>query len=282
MTLPAAPAPGPAGPTHLFPLPVWATVGATLRSWLGLLGHVVRLGLVPYLILAAITVLQFEVLPADPAASMIAGLVMLFPYTLFAVAWHRLVLLGPPAAPSWSLRFERRHWRFVGLLVALYVLMYLSAGAALAVIGLISSAMQESAGGGLLLSLVVIAVVLLAMTSYVRLTFVFPATAVDERFGFQEAWRVTKGCGFRLLAIFVMVGLITAIPVAIVQGILLSAYLPETTRTGTAPEEATRAFLVPALVLQALYMPVIAASITALSISFRTRTGWIPGPPATT
>jgi hypothetical protein len=282
MTPPVTPASGPAGPTHLNPLPVWATVTEILSSWLRLFGHLPRLAGVPYLLLAAITLVQLWVLPASALVGVVAGLATLLPYTLFAVAWHRLALLGPGSSPGWSLQFERRHWRFAGLLVALYVLMYLGAGAALGVVGLISSLMQQSTGSGLALSAVVVAIVLMAMIAYLRLTFVFPAVAVDERFGFQEAWRVTKGCGFRLLAIFIIVGLVSALPVVIIQAVLMAAYLPDTGAAEQPPEQALRGLVVPYLILQALYLPVIAASVTALSVSFRTRTGWIPGLPATT
>lgn len=176
---------------------------ATFRQVFGLLrlNHdaLLRLAAAP-LLLSFLLAILVNWLPSDEMA-ILALLLDLAPLTVFAVNWHRLVLLGPQACPpDLGLEWGRRQTVFLGRTLVLGV--GLGLAAALPVI-LASRLLQASPIGVPLLLTAAAAVLFVA----VRLSLVFPAAALDRQYGFGSSWRDTEGFGFQLLGLMLATGL---------------------------------------------------------------------------
>ena len=243
-----------------------------------------RASLAPFCLSLALIVLGFTV-PVVSALGYLIGILSLLPYTFFGVAWHRLTLLGPvagapPLMPAWA----PRHWRFLGYLLAT---MLIGSGATAVVFSLGFMAIQPDldalpAATGLMLlaGFVIVAYVM------IRLSFVFPAVSVDERYRLRHAWTHTKGQGLRLLGATV----IAAVPmVALVWGVneILAALLfaeaapgqdglPPVARMEAFVDANLGALLLIRTVTAAIDYVLMALVISVISIAFRTCTGWVP------
>ncbi len=266
-------------------VPVGETIRAAYGAVFGSLGLLLKAAALPFLL--SIVVLFLAVMAGDNAVlSFVLTVVGFVPYTLFGVAWHRLTLLGPgrgaPVAfPAW----RRRHWRFLGYVVAVTGLFYLLAAPILALgIGGQGTVIE---GPRLLLMIAMVLVGIVGLPYVlVRLSFVFPAVAVDENYTLKEAWVHTRGQGFRLLATLILTALPMLIVVWLVGSLLGSLVLPEIAVEGGAgsPEEALRqalsenaaTFALAQLVLAVLNYIVMALVVSAISIAFRLCTGWVP------
>ena len=243
-----------------------------------------RASLAPFCLSLALFALSFTV-PLVSALGFLVAILGLLPYTFFGVAWHRLTLLGPVAgAPSLMPAWAPRHWRFLGYLLA--TMLIGSAATAVAFsIGLM--AMRPEAGSlpaaaGLmpLAGFVIVAYVM------IRLSFVFPAVAVDESYRLRHAWTHTKGQGLRLLGATV----IAAVPmVALVWGVneILGALLfagqapgqdglPAVAQMAAFVEANLGALLLIQAVTAAINYVLMALMVSVISIAFRTCTGWVP------
>ena len=250
-----------------------------------------RASLAPFCLSLALIALGFTV----PVVSMLGyfiGFLGLLPYTFFGVAWHRLTLLGPvagapPLMPAWA----PRHWRFLGYLLAT---MLIGSAATAVVFSLGLMAIRPESGSlpavAGLMPLAGFAIVAYVM---IRLSFVFPAVAVDESYRLRHAWTHTKGQGLRLLGATI----IAAVPmVALVWGV--SAVLGALLIAGPAPgqdgvpvpaqmaafvDTNLAALMLIQTVTAAINYVLMALMVSVISIAFRTCTGWVPGvstPPA--
>lgn len=108
--------------------------------------------------------------------------------TIVAVGWHRLILLGqvPSSfAPTWG----RHHTVFFSWFIALTLLSEVP--------GFVPASLVAPAGAGVL---AVIGLFLWAMLAYLaaRLSFVLPASAVEDRSSACRAWKRTARNGIRL------------------------------------------------------------------------------------
>jgi hypothetical protein len=151
--------------------------------------------------------------------TLLLQLVVLLP---FNVAWLRYTLLGP--------RFQRigpifgvgsREVRFLGYNVGLVLIMLAGAGIASAVAGLLGAATGNAAP----MLVIVLATVVLFAWLTARLYFVFPPLAMDLPGGFARAWTESRGQGFKLVLLTVMVLLVLGLPVVVVGAILAGAPL---------------------------------------------------------
>ncbi|MEX2009450.1 MAG: hypothetical protein WEC41_04590, partial [Dongiaceae bacterium] len=174
------------------PLPVPGTVAEAYRLLWAYRWESVRLGLVPVSVSFLLATIVGVLPEGGPAVA--AALADLIPLTLFAVNWHRLVLLGPSqAAAGLGVRWGVRETTFLVRSLALGF----GIGAIMAVPLLaISAALQHTPVGLPVLGLVIVAAVFLSL----RLSLVFPAIAVDLAYGFAQSWKDTAGRGLRLLA----------------------------------------------------------------------------------
>ncbi len=272
-------------PAAIGKLPVLPTVAEAYGRVLTQLALVCRAAAVPFALSLVIVGLGFAVHGSPILAGLltIAGFV---PYTIFGVAWHRLTLLGPlvgapPLVPTWG----RRHWRFLGYLVLVVVIGY---GVGLVAVSLTLGVGAAAAAPNPLLALLPAALVIVLAYLMMRLSFVFPAVAVDEAYRLGHAWAHTKGQGLRLLAAVILASLpILALlwSVGLVFGALLVAE-PGTGpgQEGLSPEAQMRAFVeanlaalfLSQLVMAALNYVLMALVVSVISNAFRTCTGWVP------
>lgn len=194
-------------------------------------------------------------------------------YVMFAVAWHRRCLKSEEQTTILSaLKWDRRKTIFLGRLIVITF-------AALAVslpptlIGVIAgggAAMGLAAGGvagpstaDTLLQLAKAAVGLLILLVQARLALWLPAAALDQKLTIMEAWVLGRRNSWRLVAIF----LLSVAPAMLAAVLVSSAFQGIAQATGLA-NTLTFRFVV-SLALNFVYYIVIAASVSALSISYR-------------
>lgn len=282
-------------------LPVGRTVREAWRRVFGGLGLVFKAAAVPFLLSMTLLVVSFSVEPARWLAWSLMVLGFL-PYTLFGVAWHRYTLLGPargavPLVPAW----HRRHWRFFGYLIAVTLIFYFAWIAIMVLVlgtGLLGLGTE---GAPQAIGFLATAIGLFVGLFYlmVRVSFVFPAAAVDETYGLGHSWAHTRGQGFRLLAALVLSSLpmlVLLVLVAVQFGEFLAADSSAPVSSGADPVELTPEDLAarlpepdPTLVLL-IQFPIavinyvlMAVTVSVVSIAFRVCTGWVPAggvPPA--
>ena len=272
----------PTGPVAT--LPVWGTVKATFRTvlvenrW-----HFPRAVFVPLLISLVLLWVRNHVTGSGdpnvdgPASDGFSGIDLLFnlleavPYVFFAVAWHRLVLMGseratPPWAPSWKVR----HWIFCGYLILLNLM--LASGVIVAVVAVYVVGPNPAVP-------ILLAALFAAGWFMARFSFVLPARALDETYGFGDSWRQTRGQGLRILGAFVfalsvfllavlIAGLILAFVGALVGGAETFEFSTDALMSGSLPEQGLGILL--GYVFSAI-------GITVISLAFKTCSGWIAG-----
>ncbi len=211
------------------------------------------------------------------------------PYTIFGIAWHRVTLLGPaagapPLVPAW----RQRHWRFLGYLAAVTLIGY---GVTVMVFSIAFSVVPPAVQPGAEVtprawSVVLVAGTLILAYVMMRLSFVFPAVAVDEAYRLKHSWTHTKGQGLRLLGALIL----TAIPILTLVGVVSALFgdfpfadpaAPEAGMEAVIAENPVAIFVSPVVMMVLNYL-LMALVVSVISIAFRTCTGWVPalaGPP---
>ena len=280
-------------------LPIWDTVAAAYRSVLqDNLQHLPRAIVGPLALSLVIGLIDIGLAPgpgAETSNMLLTGLLSLLgmaPYVIFAVAWHRLMLLGPQvAAPVAMPGWERRHWAFLAYSLLVSIVFF----GLLLIAGLISGGLtapvdgplpaQPPPEGSLWKALAAFVLVLAAIMVLMRLSFVFPAIAVDERYGLGDAWRHTQGQGLRLLGAVVLASLPFVLVLMMLSGLVVGS-LPQTDGgpTGGQAGGGSPGFLLLLLISVVVGYVWTAIGVSLLSVAFRTCSGWIPdttgGPPA--
>ncbi len=280
--------PPPASATHQ--LRIGATFSESHSLVFNRLGSLLKAAAIPYLMTMVLTVFV-AMAQSNPGLVLLTTILLVVPYTLFGVAWHRLTLLGPGASalrvtPIW----KRHHWRFLGyalvvtvigsgLLMGLVLL-----GALIALPMSMSGTFSSESAGSLFLIVAAAAIAALGFVYLlVRLSFVFPAVAVGEAYGLKHAWTHTRGQGFRLVGLVIL----TALPISFVSWLLqlvLSFLVFGRTifpaATGDSPDATVAEKFVPLIVLHGTsnlfnYL-LTAVVVTAISIAFRSCSGWVP------
>ena len=287
----SAPPPGP-----VQNLPVWQAVRFAYDSLLANLALLPAAALVPLLLTFAIgKALTALAAPGDPAALgllplMALGLLGYVPIILFAVAWYRLLLLGPAqAAPRFMPTWGRRHWRQLGYTLALILIFMIAGGVLMAIalifialaIGIDSQALGDERVGiaaGLITALVVCVLVGAVL---LRFSFVYPAAAVDEDYGFGEAWRHTKGQTLRLVTTVVLTSIPPFAVLALLGSVLgISAQISEAMEgDGSPPADLGGSYLAYEILSSCLSYLWFALLIGLVAFAFRTCTGWVPTAP---
>jgi hypothetical protein len=282
-------------PAAIRPLPVSLTVYQAYGMVLSQLPAVFKAAALPF-VLSIVLGLATLMAPGSGLWNVVLTILGFVPYTLFGVAWHRLSLLGPAAAPpplvpAWT----RRHWRFLGYAVIVILTIY-TVSLPFLLLGM--GMAPPGPGGAPMAGLPMAAVALAAMVGLVyvmmRLSFVFPAVAVGESYGLGLSWAHTRGQGFRLIGAV----LLTLFPMVMVVWMAIAALtvlvMPDPGAMpdpeGATMEETMRfiflenapAFVISQLVLSALNYILMALMVSVISIAFKTCTGWVPaagGPP---
>ncbi len=123
-------------------------------------------------------------------------------YTLLAVRVHRIVLAGVGANKDWF-HWTGRETRFLGWLIVVYfywtLVLIPTAVTAAAVGG--ASRFTLASQGVWFYSIALALVTLPGAYVLVRLVFLLPATAVDQKHNLRWAWELSKGNGWRLVSL---------------------------------------------------------------------------------
>lgn len=245
-------------------LPVLNIVVASYAFVLLNAREVLRVVWLPFLAMAALDIVfaarppaphvENGGMPALDISFLFALAAQLFVTVTVLVAWHRRVLLGADGLPpGFPLLIGAREGRFFGRLMGIAVVLvmfHVFAATGFAAFVLQGSAVMQVLGIAGLTG-VVLAEIYLAS----RLLLVLPAAALDTRFSFGDAWRISIGNGWRLaLAWF-----LTLLPVLAIEiGILVSVIFSE-----------SREFAIgAAIVTEALSLINLVLGATALSICF--------------
>ncbi len=219
--------------------------------------------------------------PADPkapgpshiVATLLSYALQMVFYVMFAVAWHRRCLRSEEQTTILSaLKWDRRKTLFLArFFVILLIMIAASLPPALVVaiagggasMGLAAGGVGGTSTGPLLVEFIKAVAIVLVLLVQTRLALWLPAAALDHKMTLMEAWVIGRRNSWRLVAIF----LLSAAPImlaAILVGSALSAVAGISGLAGTI----TFRFIV-TLVMLLVYYIVIAASVSALSISYR-------------
>lgn len=178
------------------------------------------------------------------------GIVVLYglSFSFFAVTCHRLVLMGSAERfKPFSAIPGYRELRFVGWLIAIYVIKALLAALTWKIVQ--DAGGRLVAGGGGLADWGKQLVSIPSLYVLARLSLTLPATAIDRRGGLLWSWARTRGNGWR---IFVVVGLFP--------------WFMDTVLDLVSREGAT---VVEQVVLFIMACVVIAIEVVALSLTYR-------------
>lgn len=265
-------------PAPVRQLPVLETVRSVYRFVFGNLPWLIQAAVVPYVMSVLLLILQLTLAP-EIGIYLLLHLAGFVPYTLFAVSWHRLALLGPAAAsPPWLPPWHLRHWRFFGYFLLVNIIGNIVVVPLIALLGgmLVTGATSEPSLG---FFLVLPASVLVMLYVMLRLGFVLPAVAVDERYGLAESWRHTAGQGFRLVGAMVFAVAPLALPLVLLF-LIAGAEAPPDEAAGpeTQQQVSLGATIAIQVIVTALIYLLTAITVSVISVAFRACTGWIPGP----
>lgn len=277
-------------------LPIGETIVQAYRTVFDQRGLLARAIAFPYLLSIVISLVFYVIPPLTGwLPSILATWVFLFPYTFFGVTWHRLTLLGPAMArPPWVPACERRHLFFFVYAVLVVSIHSVPMTAYLSTIG---ETRLSLAGDGIVLFWVlsVLMMVSLILVPYVllpylmmRFCFVFPAVALDEKYGLRDSWKHSRKQGFRLLATAIAAGLPAMLAIWALRYVVDAVFMfgdaePSDTERVSSPEPMDPYSVENVIyaILSNFVMPIlqylpIAFVVSAISIAFRTCTGWVP------
>lgn len=304
----------PPGPVR--DVPVGATVIGAYRHVFGSLLLVFKAAAVPFAILLLIGWGSYWVFDEETLLyssdggyrlSMLYGLLMLLPLVLFAFVWHRVTLLGTARARlTWLPRLKPRDGRFFAAAFAL-VLLLMTPGQFMASFDEGDSFPSVLGSFFGLFGAIVDAAIFLAFLLFVflgpaylllRFSFIFPALAVGERYGFRHAWTHTRGQVLRLLLVFLLSWYPGSLFVGLAENYLDNYLLgfeeeppevledrPAVTIVAGEPPNKPLVFVISHTLGLLAFLPT-AFFVSAVSIAFRDSTGWVPpigpAPPTST
>jgi hypothetical protein len=219
--------------------------------------------------------------PADPktpdagrvAANLVSFTLQTLFYVMFAVAWHRRCLRSEEQTTILSaLKWDRRKTLFLSrFFVVTLIVIAMSLPPMLVIVivggsasmGLAAGGVGGSGTGPLVVELVKAIAVIFILLLQTRLALWLPAAALDQKLTLMEAWVIGRGNSWRLVAIL----LLSVAPImllAILVGAAVGAIAQMSGLAGTLTFRFGAA-----LALFFVYYLVIAASVSALSISYR-------------
>lgn len=192
--------------------------------------------------------LTWEIAPTSVPVRLLLSLVPLPLYAIFATVVHRVVLLGENSLPNrWGVFWTERETRFLGWLFGVWLL-FAALALPAAFIRLLFSPGEDGmdvAWIGTILSYI------FASYFYGRFGLVLPATAVDRRSDFKEAWAMSRGKG-------VMIAMALVIPAMILIPVEWALY-------GTLDESL---WPIADLVWLVIALPVFAIEIAIISLAY--------------
>jgi hypothetical protein len=180
--------------------------------------------------------------------------------SVFAVGWHRLILLGTRALHGLGVGVARRELAYFGRMWVCFL--------GIVVFTAVFSTVEYALAGLLhadprsYLALASVGYGLLAIYGLGRLGLAFAALSIDRPLGFAASWRLTRGEGLRILAIYVLVGL----------GWLVVTYVFSTLARVLSLGEAAPYSLL--FINAVLSSALIAVVVTINALLFRQLSGW--------
>jgi hypothetical protein len=151
---------------------------------------------------SAATGAQPPVDPRLPGAVLLMFVIEILLFTVFAVGWHRAVLIGAERGQGAQLgKRELRYFGRVWLCIAISFAALFFVAFVEQFIGIALHANPQSmTWGAVLTNLLVIAYV------FARLGPSFAALSIDRKMSFRESWITTKGNGLHILLVYVLAG----------------------------------------------------------------------------
>ena len=275
-------------------LPILKTAGAAFATPYRLRKHLLKAISLPFVISVALA----RTLGPETDVGLVwvvQILLDLIPYTMFAVAWHRLILVGPEnAAPTFVPSLTSRSWQFLTYLAILQSFLLIgpifSADMLMPDDNAINTETVEfDFDVRIFLSelplyvAVTLAVSLLSapfVYLWVRFSFVFPATAVDHTHGFHRSWRETRSHGLRLTVLTYLVST-PALTAWLIWYLFIPAECPEISTIAVAVSDSVSFCLAinsfaGTLMDYGIGYVLAVLAVSLISIAFRTCTGWVP------
>ncbi len=135
--------------------------------------------------------------PFSPLSVFVVSIQRIF-WIIFAVAWHRFILLGRGRARTTSgIDIKQRELDFFAYALAIF---FISVGPYYAIM----MRMITPVGW---LALVLLYWPWLMLPLVARMILVLPAAAIERRISFAQAWAMTRGSTWRVVSIMVLCGL---------------------------------------------------------------------------
>lgn len=284
----------------MYRLPLFETIGEGYRFLWGARGDWLNYALGPILLVSLVPTLAgyFAVERMGPDGermmgphmagpfvllALLAVLVIIAVYIVFAVAWHRRYLLGPErTSPREMIAWSRRHWVFLGrgilyallsfaVFIAVSFLLSIPSGIIFGIAGTGHTGEMPLAGvlGGMIASLAMLMIVAVLLIGPL---LAFPAAAVEDYdFRLSTGWKVARGNRLRMFAVlFLGAGVVPLLVQLAVDFLLAGANLAAfpVSATDAGGTSLTLAF-VTSLISQAVYFLGVAVGISLLSIMYR-------------
>jgi hypothetical protein len=183
---------------------------------------------------------------------------------VFAVGWHRLILLGPRAGGGLGIAFGRREIAYLGRLWLCFIGMVLLSVAFSVFEYLLAGMLGADPGGFMIIAMTGYSLIAIYVVG--RIGPSFAALSVDQPLGLGAAWQVTRGEGARIFFTYLLVS------VGWFAVAFLFSSLAQLLGLG---EAAPYALLFINAVLSAGFLALL---VTINSILFRQLSGWRPTP----
>lgn len=260
-------------------LPFLAVIRETYVSVLGNFGAFLKLLVLPFLLLTILH-MGWERLPVSATVpySLVAPILVLIPYTAFAVSWHRYVLLGPiKGRPRIIPTAARRHFRYfrVFFVVTVAYMVPLIGAGILILSGPDISNPQFVTFATVSPFLLTVLAYLILPYPFARVCFVFPQVAINGTDSFKNSWRRTRGKGLQIYLMILAAGL----PIVLISYVgVFFAGVYYARSVGIEIYNASKSELVLVLGLfdRLLDFLTLALVVSAISVAYRTCTGWVP------
>ncbi len=147
---------------------------------------------------------QLIVDPRLPAGVLLTLVIEFLLFSVFAVGWHRVILLGPDhAGHGLGVQLGGRELRYFGRLWLCFVGSFAIAFVVTFVEQMIGRAMAGNPANFMLGAET--AYMLVSAYIFGRLAPCFAALSIDRKFGFVQSWKATQGNGLRIFAIYALI-----------------------------------------------------------------------------
>ncbi len=146
---------------------------------------------------------RMNVDPRLPAGFLLTAIIEFLLFAVFAVGWHRVILLGiKKAGGGLGVQLGMRELRYFGRLWLCFLGSFIIATAFTFIEQMIGAALAANPENFIVAAEV--SYVLASAYVFGRIGLSFAGLSVDAPFNFAQSWQATRGNGFRLLAIYLL------------------------------------------------------------------------------